>query len=162
MTKVDIRVGKVIEVEPNKEGDKLYNEKIDFGNGEIRQIASGLRGRVEMSDLKDSLVVCILNLEERNLKGWPSHGMILCTTGKDGKIEPLRPPEGSTPGELVYIGDLPREPVPDKKNPWKKVCDKLLVNDKKEATYKDDKNEFVWHTDKGKVISPTIANGTIS
>lgn len=162
MTKVDIRVGKVIEVEPNKEGDKLYNEKIDFGNGEIRQIASGLRGRVEMSDLKDSLVVCILNLEKRNLKGWPSHGMILCTTGKDGKIEPLRPPEGSTPGDLVYIGDLPREPVPDKKNPWKKVCDKLLVNDKKEATYKDDKNEFVWHTDKGKVISPTIANGTIS
>jgi len=162
MSKVDIRVGKVINIEPNTEGDKLYNEQIDFGNGEIRKIASGLRGRVEITDLKDSLVVCILNLEERNLKGWPSHGMILCTTGKDGKIEPLRPPEGSVPGDLVYIGELPREPVADKKCPWKKVCTKLFVNDKKEATYKDDEGELVWHTDKGKVLSPTIADGTIS
>ena len=83
MSKVDIRVGKIVDIEPNTEGDKLYNEKIDVGNGEIRQIASGLRGRVDINDLKDSLVVCILNLEKRNLKGWPSHGMILCTTGKD-------------------------------------------------------------------------------
>ena len=161
MSKVDIRVGKIVDIEPNTEGDKLYNEKIDVGNGEIRQIASGLRGRVDINDLKDSLVVCILNLEKRNLKGWPSHGMILCTTGKDGKIEPLRPPSDSVPGDLVYIGDLPREPVPDKKCPWKKVCDKLLVNGKKEATYKDEK-EYVWHTDKGTIVSPTIADGTIS
>ena len=161
MSKVDIRVGKIVDIQPNTEGDKLYNEQIDVGNGEIRKIASGLRGKVDINDLKDSLVVCILNLEERNLKGWPSHGMILCTTGKDGKIEPLRPPQGSAPGDMVYIGDLPREPVPDKKCPWKKVCNKLLVNDKKEATYKDEK-EYVWHTDKGTVVSPTIADGTIS
>jgi len=162
MTKVDIRVGKIVDIQPNTEGEKLYNEQIDVGNGEIRKIASGLRGRVDINDLKDSLVVCILNLKPRNLKGWQSHGMILCTTGKDGKIEPLRPPEGSAPGDMVYIGDLPREPVPDKKCPWDKVCKKLFVNDKKEATYKDDKGELVWHTDKGTVISPTIADGTIS
>ena len=162
MSKVDIRVGKIINIEPNQEGEHLFNEEIDVGNGEIRKIASGLRGRVDINDLKNSLVVCILNLEPRKLKGWLSHGMILCTTSKEGKTEPLRPPEGSEPGDMVYIGDLPRDPVPDKKCPWKKICDKILVNDKKEATFKDDKGELVWHTDKGTIVSPTIANGTIS
>ena len=162
MSKVDIKVGKIVEIEPNAEGDKLYNEKIDVGNGEIRTIASGLRGKVDINDLKDSLVVCILNLKPRNLKGWKSHGMILCTTGKDGKIEPLRPPEGSAPGDEVFIGDLDREPATDKKCPWEDVCKNLLVNDKKEATYKDEEHELVWHTKKGTIISPTIANGTIS
>ena len=162
MSKVDIKVGKIVDIQPNTEGDKLYNEQIDVGKGEIRKIASGLRGRVDINDLKDSLVVCILNLKERNLKGWPSHGMILCTTGKDGKIEPLRPPEGSNPGDEVYIGDLPREPVLDKKCPWDKVSKHIFVNSKRQATYKDDNGELVWHTDKGDIVSPTIADGTIS
>ena len=162
MSKVDIRVGKVVSIEPNPEGEKLYNEEIDIGNGEIRKIASGLRGRVDINDLKDSLVVVIANLKKRNLLGWPSHGMILCTSDKDGKVEPLRPPEGSQAGDLVMIGNLPREPATDKHCPWEDVCKKLFVNDKKEATYKDEKDEFVWHTEKGNIVSPTIANGTIS
>ena len=162
MSKVDIRVGKVVSIEPNPEADKLYNEEIDIGNGEIRKIASGLRGRVDINDLKDSLVVVIANLKKRNLRGWPSHGMILCTSDKDGKVEPLRPPEGSQAGDLVMIGNLPREPATDKHCPWEDVCKKLFVNDKKEATYKDEKDEFVWHTEKGNIVSPTIANGTIS
>ena len=161
MSKLDIRVGKVIDVQPNTEGEKLYNEQIDFGNGEVRKIASGLRNLVDINDLKDSLVVCILNLKERNLKGWPSHGMILCAS-KDEKVEPLRPPEGSNIGDLVYIGDLPRDPATDKKCPWEKICKNLLTNDKKEATFKDDEHELVWHTDKGNVVSPNFANGTIS
>lgn len=162
MSKLDIRVGKVIDVQPNTEGEKLYNEQIDFG-GEIgvRKIASGLRNLVDINDLKDSLVVCILNLKERNLKGWPSHGMILCAS-KDEKVEPLRPPEGSAIGDLVQIGDLPRDPATDKKCPWEKVCKNLVVNDKKEATFKDDEHELVWHTEKGNIFSPNLPNGTIS
>ena len=162
MSKLDIRVGKVIDIQPNTEGEKLYNEQIDFG-GEIgvRKIASGLRNLVDINDLKDSLVVCILNLKERNLKGWPSHGMILCAS-KDGKVEPLRPPEGSAIGDLVQIGDLPRDPAADKKCPWEKVCKNLVVNDKKEATFKDDEHELVWHTEKGNIFSPNLPNGTIS
>ena len=162
MSKVDIRVGKVINIEPNPEGDKLYNEEIDIGNGEIRKIASGLRGRVDINDLKDSLVIVIVNLKKRNLKGWPSHGMILCTSDKEGKVEPLRPPEGSQVGDLVHIGNLPREPATDKHCPWEQVAKNLMVNGKKEATYKDEKDEFVWHTDKGNIVSPTISEGTIS
>ena len=90
MSKLDIRVGKVKSVVPNEQGDKLYNEEIDIGNGEIRTIASGLRDFVKIEDLKDSLVLVICNLKPRNLKGWKSHGMILCAESKDGKgVEPF-------------------------------------------------------------------------
>ncbi len=159
MSKLDIRVGKVVSIELNEQGDKLYNEKIDIGNGEIRTIASGLREFVKIEDLKDSLVVVICNLKPRNLKGWVSHGMILCAETKDQKtVEPLRPPQGSNPGDLVFIGDLPREPASDKKCPWDKVCNDLVVNDKKIATYK---GELVWKTDKGEIVSTTITDGVI-
>ena len=162
MSKVDIRVGKVVNIEPNPEGKFLYNEEIDIGNGEIRKIASGLREHVDINDLKDSLVIVIVNLKKRNLKGWPSHGMILCATNKEEKVEPLRPPEGSQPGDLVYIGNLPREPATDKHCPWEAVCKNLFVNGNKEATYKDDKDEFIWHTDKGNIVSPNFNEATIS
>ena len=40
---MDIRVGKLLEVWPHPESDKLYVEKIDLGEGTPRQILSGLR-----------------------------------------------------------------------------------------------------------------------
>ena len=43
MSKCDIRVGKIVWVEVNPNSEKLYNEKVDIGNGEIRDIASGLQ-----------------------------------------------------------------------------------------------------------------------
>jgi len=42
LSKMDFRVGKIIWVEKNPNSDKLYNEKVDIGNGEIREIGSGL------------------------------------------------------------------------------------------------------------------------
>lgn len=40
--KLDIRVGQLKEVWIHPESDKLYCEKIDCGESEIREIASGL------------------------------------------------------------------------------------------------------------------------
>ena len=42
LSKMDIRVGKIVGVVKNPNSEKLYNEEIDIGNGEIRLIASGL------------------------------------------------------------------------------------------------------------------------
>jgi len=39
---MDIRVGKIVGVVKNPKSEKLYNELVDIGNGEIREIASGL------------------------------------------------------------------------------------------------------------------------
>ena len=40
ISKLDLRVGKIVKIWPNPESDKLYNEEIDIGNGEIREFQS--------------------------------------------------------------------------------------------------------------------------
>ena len=49
---MDIRVGKIVKVWKHPESEKLYCEEIELANGEIRKIASGLKGRVDINDLK--------------------------------------------------------------------------------------------------------------
>ena len=162
ISKLDIRVGKVVSIHVNEKSEKLYNEEIDIGNGEIRKIASGLKGRVNIEDLKDSLVVVLTNLKARTLCEWPSHGMILCASDESGKIEPIRPPAGSKPGDAVFIGDFPRLPVPElnpKKNPWEQVSAEVFVNSDKNATYQ---GTSIWKTDNGNIGTTVLTGGKIS
>lgn len=44
----DFRVGKIVEVEKNKNREALYNEKIDCGDPELRTIASGLTAHMTL------------------------------------------------------------------------------------------------------------------
>lgn len=163
ISKIDIRVGKIVKIAENTESLKLFNEEIDIGNGEIRKIASGLKGLVPIEDLQDSLVLVLCNLKERVLCGWPSHGMLLCAKDiESGKIEPLRPAAGSKPGDVVYFGDFPREPLaelPSKKSPWDIVKDLITVNEDKEAVF--DK-KYLWKTSSGSITTKSITNGPIS
>jgi aminoacyl tRNA synthase complex-interacting multifunctional protein 1 len=161
ISKLDIRVGKIVEINVNTESEKLYNEKIDIG-GEIRTIASGLQKKVPIEDLKDSLVVLLCNLKPRTLCGWNSHGMLLCATDDKDNTEPIRPPPGSKPGDQIFIGDFPRLPVAElnpKKSPWDIVKDQLLINEEKVATY-DLKHE--WKTDKGVITCKSLTKAKIS
>ena len=115
-----------MEVWNHPEREDLFCEKIDFGGGEIREIASGLRGKVPLDQMKDKYVVCILNLKARALTNFPSHGMVLCGENADGSvIELLTPPEGSAAGDLISFEGQTRDPAPgdlkSNKNAWHKT-----------------------------------------
>ena len=73
---LDIRVGKIVEVEPHPEADGLYLEQIDLGEGKPRQVISGLRKFVEIEDMKNRDVVVILNLKPAKMRGIMSNGMV--------------------------------------------------------------------------------------
>jgi methionine--tRNA ligase beta chain len=161
-SKLDIRVGKVVSIHVNEKSEKLYNEEIDIGNGEIRKIASGLKGRVDINDLKDSLVIVLANLKPRTLCDWPSHGMILCASDANGNIEPIRPPAGSQAGDAVHIGEFARTPVAElnpKKSPWEAVQPEMTVNSSNIAVYQGSSQ---WHTDKGLITTKSVNNAKIS
>ncbi len=146
----------------NQESDKLYNEEIDLGNGEIRKIASGLRGRVPLEDMQNRSVVILANLKPRNLRGWMSHGMVMCVNGEDGSVEPIIPPAGSQPGDEITIGDYPRTPIPEitsKKDPWSQVKDEMVVGDNCMCTYQ---KTAVWKTSKGEITTKLVKSGLIS
>ena len=64
-SKVDIRVGKIVEVWNHPKADKLYCEKIDCGEGEPREIASGLREHYSLEEMQGKRLLVICNLKVR-------------------------------------------------------------------------------------------------
>lgn len=84
--KMDVRVGTIKEVEEVKETDKLLRCQIDFGEGSLRQIISGIKEYYpDPSVLINKQVLYIVNLEPRKIKGFESNGMLMAIDGKDGK-----------------------------------------------------------------------------
>jgi methionine--tRNA ligase beta chain len=159
---MDIRVGKIIECEIVEGSDKLYKERIDIGNGEIRTIASGLRKLVKIEDLRDKFCVVLCNLKARNLGGLVlSHGMVLCAETPDQSVaELLQVPEGSQPGDFITFAGYERLPPAElnaKKNPWDTVGPKLRIDSNGLAVFED----IPFTTEKGVVKSKTVKNGII-
>lgn len=149
----------------NSQSEKLYNEKVDIGFGEVRDIGSGLQKSIPIEGMQDAMCIVICNLKPRNLAGWKSHGMVLCGETEDqSTVELLKPPPGSQPGDPVSFDGYPREPLmnPPKKNPWDLVAPCLKVNDQSHACYLDKNGNFIPFTVNGQVvISGTVKNGII-
>ncbi|MEA3399415.1 MAG: methionine--tRNA ligase [Patescibacteria group bacterium] len=100
--KLDIRVGTIKEIEPIPETDKLLICQVDFGEGELRQIISGIKEFYPNYDeLIDKQVLYIVNLESRKIKGFESNGMLMAILGEDGKPIFLIPEEKVKVGSKV-------------------------------------------------------------
>jgi tyrosyl-tRNA synthetase len=71
ISRLDIRVGKVVEVELHPEAsDRLVVSKIDLGEKDgPRTIVSGLVGHITIEELKNRLVLVVANLKPSNFKG---------------------------------------------------------------------------------------------
>jgi len=101
-------VGKIVEVWPHPDSDKLFCEKIDCGEafGGVREVASGLQKHYKVEDLKDRVVLVAANLKAKKLAGFPSHGMVLCATAPDGSLSCVDPPKSAKPGDVVALAGL--------------------------------------------------------
>ena len=97
-TKLDLRVGTVLECSRVPKADKLLLFRIDDGMGG-RTIVSGIaKYYTDPSQLVGRQVCFIANLPPRKLKGVESQGMILSAEDKDGRLVLL------TPDSLVAQG----------------------------------------------------------
>ncbi|MDR3706221.1 MAG: methionine--tRNA ligase [Paludibacteraceae bacterium] len=99
-TKLDIRVGTVIDCQKVPKADKLLQFKIDDGLGG-RTIVSGIAQHYKPEDLIGKQVCFIANLAPRKLKGIDSEGMILSAEDADGKLVVVSPTNGVKPGSEV-------------------------------------------------------------
>jgi|TARA_Y100000310_G_scaffold339326_1_gene431692 methionyl-tRNA synthetase len=88
--KLDLRVGKIIEVEDIENADKLYKFTIDLGETGKRTICAGIKENYSKEELKGKKVIVFANLQSRKLKGIESQGMMLaaCTDDKVILISP--------------------------------------------------------------------------
>ena len=140
-TKIDIRVGTITDIWVHEKADTLYCEKIDVGEEEPRQIASGLRKHYpNIEDLRNKKVLVVCNLKSANLVGFKSFGMVLCAVDSDsGKTEIVNPPEGAKTGERVFVDGFSGEPLSSsqvKKNKaWRKLQTSLRTTGDKFAAW---------------------------
>jgi methionyl-tRNA synthetase len=88
--KLDLRVGKILEVENHPNADKLLVMKVDIGEENPRTIVAGLKKYYSLEDLKGQEVVIFTNLEPVDLRGIKSEGMVLAA-GKDDKVVFISP-----------------------------------------------------------------------
>jgi methionyl-tRNA synthetase len=101
--KLDLRVGKVIEIKNHPNADKLYVASVDLGGGQVRQVIAGLRPYIAPEGLIGRNVIVVANLEPRKMRGLESQGMLLAASymeGPDRKVviltTDLPVPPGST------------------------------------------------------------------
>lgn len=78
--RLDIRVGKVVEVQRHPDADTLYVLKIDLAEAQPRTIISGLVKFVNIEELDQRLVAVLCNLKPSKMRGILSEGMVLCTS----------------------------------------------------------------------------------
>lgn len=99
-SKVDMRVGKVIAAAAVEGADRLLQLTIDLGNGDHRNVISGIRASYDPDSLVDRLVVVVANLAPRKMKFGVSEAMVL-TAGEGEKVHLLAPDEGARPGQVI-------------------------------------------------------------
>lgn len=131
ISSLDIRVGRITKVWEHPEADKLYCEEIDVGEGEPRQIASGLRPYLTPEEMEGKLVLVLCNLKERKMLGFPSHGMVLCASNADHtEVKLVNPPVDAKVGERITVPDFDFEgengaPMAENAIGKKKIFEKL-------------------------------------
>ncbi|WP_299604354.1 methionine--tRNA ligase [uncultured Aquimarina sp.] len=100
-TKMDLRVGTIVEAEKMPKAKKLLVLKVDTGIN-TRTIVSGIAEHFKPQDLIGKKVTVLVNLAPRKLRGVESKGMILMTETPDGKLVFLNPDEESVkPGAVI-------------------------------------------------------------
>ncbi|KAG8249435.1 Tyrosine--tRNA ligase, cytoplasmic [Homalodisca vitripennis] len=135
--RLDIRVGKIVEVSKHPDADALYVEKIDVGDKEPRTIVSGLVQYVPIEEMQGRSVLVLCNLKPAKMRGIESCGMVLCASLEEGdvkKVEPLNPPSECAAGERVFVEGYETGSPDDVLNPKKKIWDKLQVDLKTSST----------------------------
>ncbi|MGV3697602.1 methionine--tRNA ligase [Flavobacterium sp.] len=89
-SKLDLRVGTIVEAEKMPKANKLLVLKVDTGL-DTRTIVSGIAEHFSPEDVIGKRVTVLINLAPRALRGVESEGMILMTNNAEGKLVFVNP-----------------------------------------------------------------------
>ncbi|MCK9265845.1 hypothetical protein M0P98_03040 [bacterium] len=96
---MEIRIGKVLEVEDIEGADKLYLVTVDIGI-EVRKLVAGIKPWYTKEELVGKTVVVLVNLEPKVIRGIESKGMLLATLSDD-KLSMLTTDRETSPGSII-------------------------------------------------------------
>ena len=99
-TKLDIRIGTILEASTIPKTKKLLQLKVDVGI-DLRTIVSGIAESFSAADIIGQQVSVLVNLAPRKIRGVESQGMILMTDTPDGKLAFVAPEKSIKNGQEV-------------------------------------------------------------
>ncbi|CAH8434574.1 unnamed protein product [Schistosoma intercalatum] len=140
--RLDLRVGRIIDVNRHPDADSLYVEKVDLGGNEIRTVVSGLVKYLPIESLQNRVGIFLCNLKPAKMRGVESEAMLMCASSPDTcGVEPLivEGPDIQL-GDSVVVPGYNHDPD-DQLNPKKKIFEQvkpdLRVNENGIAMYKN-------------------------
>jgi len=155
VSKLNMRVGKIVGVKKHPDADTLYVEDVDCGEGKNRTVVSGLVKSYTLEEMQDRVGIFLINLKPAKMRGVLSEGMIMCASSPE-KVETLEVPAGATIGDrvecLAYPGPSDAQLNPKKKH-WEAIQKDLMVTADGTASYKGDAFTIAG---KGKCTAPTM------
>ena len=140
ISRLDIRVGKIVAIKVHESADTLYVEEIDVGEEKPRQVVSGLRKFVPIEEMQNRLVVVLCNLKPAKLKGVESAAMVLAASNPEHTIvELVTPPPDSKAGDRITFEGYPGQPdaqLNPKQKVWETVGPELATTEECVAVYR--------------------------
>jgi len=101
-TKIDLRVARVVEASEVDGAKKLLRLKLSLGGGEFRNVFAGIKSAYKPEALVGRLVVCVANLQPRQMKFGTSEGMVVAAGPGESEIFLISPDDGAKPGMRLH------------------------------------------------------------
>ncbi len=98
-SRLDLRIGRIVEAERVERSEKLIRLIVDLGN-EKRQLVGGLYPHYSPEELVGREIVVVANLKPKKMFGLVSQGMLLAAV-YDGKPVLITPEKEVPPGSKV-------------------------------------------------------------
>ncbi|XP_067297079.1 aminoacyl tRNA synthase complex-interacting multifunctional protein 1a [Pseudorasbora parva] len=160
VSRLDLRVGRIISAEKHPDADSLYVEQVDVGEAAPRTVVSGLVKHIPLEQMQNRMAVLLCNLKPAKMRGVLSQAMVMCASSPE-KVEILDPPSGAVAGDRVSVQGFPGEPDKElnpKKKVWEQVQPDLRTDGQCVATYKGAAFEVAG---KGVCKAQTMSNSSI-
>lgn len=100
LSKVELRVGQIIEANPVEGADKLLFVKVNLGEKGIKNVFAGIKASYTAEELVGKKVVVVANLKPRQMKFGLSEAMLLAS-GKEKTLSLFVPDRDAAPGDLL-------------------------------------------------------------
>jgi len=107
-SKLDLRVGKVIDVKDHPNADTLYMIHVDLGKLGKKVIVAGMKPHYSKEEMKSKHIVIVANLKPANIRGIKSNGMLLAAEDSKGVCSLLNPGD-SKPGSEVHVEGIQKQ-----------------------------------------------------
>jgi methionyl-tRNA synthetase len=101
-TKVDLRVARVLTAEEVPEARKLLKLTLSLGGDVRKSVFAGIKKAYKPEDLVGRLVICVANLQPRQMKFGLSEGMVAAAGSGGDEVFLLSPDSGAKPGQRVH------------------------------------------------------------